>query len=139
MGAAHPAPAATALAHRKQRTHTHLSHTHAPCPLRPVAPARADYQGSSVLSLPLEAAQALHRHSFGHRNQRTYALVVYDPACPACTAAEGPVEALASGLSHEPGLVRRRPRAAGGEGAGGGGVYGKAVGGGQAAGDSSRP
>jgi hypothetical protein len=67
--------------------------------------AATDYDGSSVVPMPLPVAQTLHRRSFGHRNQRTYALVVYDPAAPACAAAENGVEALASGLRHEASLV----------------------------------
>lgn len=53
----------------------------------------------------LPAAQALQRRSFGHRNLRTYVLVVADPRSAACRAVEAPIEQLAAGLAHERGAV----------------------------------
>ncbi|KAI8462631.1 MAG: hypothetical protein J3K34DRAFT_462828 [Monoraphidium minutum] len=64
-----------------------------------------DYPGSRVLPASLPTLTALQRRSFGHRNPRTYVVVVADAASPACRAVEAPLEALASGLSHEPGAV----------------------------------
>lgn len=59
------------------------------------------YADSAVLPTGLPQLQALQRRSFGHRNLRTYVVVVADARSPACQAIEAPVEALASGLRHE--------------------------------------
>lgn len=48
----------------------------------------ADYQGSSVRQLSLEDLQLLHRLSFGHRNQRSYLIILYRSDSPACQAFE---------------------------------------------------
>eukprot|EP00775_Hariotina_reticulata_P012097 gene12097-12236_t len=66
---------------------------------------RADYQGSCVRRLSLEELQLLHRLSFGHRNQRSYLIVLYTPGSSACQAFEQEVERLATGLRHEPAFV----------------------------------
>uniref|UniRef100_A0A383VFU6 Thioredoxin domain-containing protein n=1 Tax=Tetradesmus obliquus TaxID=3088 RepID=A0A383VFU6_TETOB len=64
-----------------------------------------DYEGSCVRQLSLEELQLLHRLSFGHRNQRSYLIVLYTADSPACQAFEQEVERLASGLRHERAFV----------------------------------
>lgn len=51
----------------------------------------ADYSGSSVKELSLRELELLHRLSFGHRNQRSYLVVLYKPDSPACQAFEAEV------------------------------------------------
>lgn len=51
----------------------------------------ADYSGSSVKELSLRELELLHRLSFGHRNQRSYVVVLYKPDSPACQAFEAEV------------------------------------------------
>lgn len=51
----------------------------------------ADYSGSSVKDLSLRELELLHRLSFGHRNQRSYLVVLYKPDSPACQAFEAEV------------------------------------------------
>lgn len=53
----------------------------------------------------LQQVQVLQRRSFGHRNLRTYVVVVADPRSPACQAIEPPIEQLASGLAHVRGAL----------------------------------
>lgn len=58
----------------------------------------AGYDGSAVARTSLSELQLLHRRSFGHRNARTYLVVLVDPSVPACVAIEqqvgqGPVRA----------------------------------------------
>ncbi|KAG2426981.1 hypothetical protein HXX76_012765 [Chlamydomonas incerta] len=60
------------------------------------------YDSSAVSSIQLESFKVFHRLSFGHRNARTYVIVVYDPASRACRAMETEVERLATGLRHCP-------------------------------------
>jgi hypothetical protein len=58
----------------------------------------ADYDGSSVKQLSVRELELLHRLSFGHRNQRSYLVVLYKPDSAACQAFEAEVGAAASGL-----------------------------------------
>lgn len=51
----------------------------------------AGYDGSAVKQLSLRELELLHRLSFGHRNQRSYLVVLYKPGCPACQAFEAEV------------------------------------------------
>lgn len=46
--------------------------------------------------MPLDRAQTLHRLSFGHRNKRTYVLVVYVPHSEACQGIEMQVGGIAA-------------------------------------------
>lgn len=48
----------------------------------------AGYDSSAVATIQLESFKVFHRLSFGHRNPRTYVIVVYDPASRACRAME---------------------------------------------------
>jgi len=57
-----------------------------------------------VVPASLEQLQVLQRRSFGHRNLRTYVVVVADPRSTACQAVESSIEQLASGLEHERGI-----------------------------------
>jgi hypothetical protein len=78
-----------------------------PCP-HPSAPPpthATDYPGSRVTPASLLTVQTLQRRSFGHRNLRTYVVVVADPRSAACRAVESPLESLASGLAHERGAA----------------------------------
>lgn len=54
----------------------------------------ADYKGSYVRKLSLEELQLLHRLSFGHRNQRSYLIVLYQPDSKACQEFEAEVRLL---------------------------------------------
>jgi hypothetical protein len=56
----------------------------------------ADYNGSYVRQLSLEELQLLHRLSFGHRNQRSYLIVLYQADSPACQAFEQEVGSSSS-------------------------------------------
>jgi hypothetical protein len=58
----------------------------------------ADYDGSSVKQLSLRELELLHRLSFGHRNQRSYLVVLYKPDSAACQAFEAEVGVAVSGL-----------------------------------------
>lgn len=51
----------------------------------------ADYQGSYVRKLSLAEHQLLHRLSFGHRNQRSYLIILYQPNSQACQDFEAEV------------------------------------------------
>jgi hypothetical protein len=53
--------------------------------------SHADYSGSNVMDLSLRELELLHRLSFGHRNQRSYLVVLYKPDSPACQAFEAEV------------------------------------------------
>ena len=68
-------------------------------------PRRAGYPGSHVLRAGLPTVQALQRRSFGHRNLRTYVVVVADARSAPCVAVEAQLEQLASGLGHEAGVA----------------------------------
>jgi hypothetical protein len=57
-----------------------------------------DYDGSAVKQLTLQEVQLLHRLSFGHRNQRSYLIVVYQADSPACQALEAEVGVLSWAL-----------------------------------------
>jgi hypothetical protein len=57
----------------------------------------ADYSGSNVKQLLLRELELLHRLSFGHRNQRSYLVVLYKPDSPACQAFEAEVRSLLLG------------------------------------------
>jgi hypothetical protein len=59
----------------------------------------ADYDGSYVRQLSLEELQLLHRLSFGHRNQRSYLIVLYQADSPACQAFEQEVRSSSSSSS----------------------------------------
>lgn len=106
---------ANANPHRSQ-TNTHspflpppYPQTHTPTHPHPHTQKNAnntDYAGTHVARVTQEQVQTLQRRSFGHRNLRTYVVVVYDAKSPACRAVEASVEALASGLAHERGAAR---------------------------------
>lgn len=49
--------------------------------------------------LSLEELQLLHRLSFGHRNQRSYLIVLYTADSPACQAFEQEVRSSSSSSS----------------------------------------
>lgn len=66
----------------------------------------ADYDGSSVKQLSVRELELLHRLSFGHRNQRSYLVVLYRPDSAACQAFEAEVGAAAAGLVQHPLLLR---------------------------------
>ncbi|GLC37454.1 hypothetical protein PLESTF_001450600 [Pleodorina starrii] len=70
------------------------------------------YDGSCVSTIQLDSFKIFHRLSFGHRNHRTFVVVVYDPASPSCRAAEYEVERLATGLRHAPSVVVAKLNAA---------------------------
>ncbi|GIM14183.1 hypothetical protein Vretimale_17117 [Volvox reticuliferus] len=76
----------------------------APKPLSASASQRDlwDYDGSCVSTIQLDSFKLFHRLSFGHRNHRTFIVVVYDPSSPSCRAAEYEIERLATGLRHSP-------------------------------------
>lgn len=61
----------------------------------PVTAWFADYQGSHVKKLSLEELQLLHRLSFGHRNQRSYLVVLHQPTSKACQELEAEVMSAA--------------------------------------------
>lgn len=57
-------------------------------PPRPALGRSADYPGSCVSTIQLDSFKVFHRQSFGHRNHRTFVVVLYDPASRACRKAE---------------------------------------------------
>ncbi len=71
----------------------------------PVHHASTDYAGSRVLPANVQQLQVLQRRSFGHRNLRTYFVVVADSRSTACQAVEASIEQLALGLGHEGGIA----------------------------------
>jgi thioredoxin-like negative regulator of GroEL len=74
-------------------------------PLQNRANPSQDFAGSRVAPATVDQLQTLQRRSFGHRNLRTYVVVVADPRSAACRAVENSIEQLASGLVHERAVV----------------------------------
>ncbi len=71
----------------EQPSHVEESKSH-PSPNCRTLCRHADYPGSCVSTIQLDSFKVFHRQSFGHRNHRTFVVVLYDPASRACRKAE---------------------------------------------------
>lgn len=58
-----------------------------------------------------EVFQNMHRLSFGHRNRRSYVVIVYSPKSADCAAIESEIERLAAGIKHDRSIAVMRVNA----------------------------
>ena len=81
-----------------KRSHRRCNTTHTPSHTSPLSCSAHtrdlwDYQGSCVQQFNLETFRFMHKLSYGHRNRRTFVVVLYDPSMPSCQDIEYEVRA----------------------------------------------